>query len=140
MNDCLTALGLGLIPLFYVIISAPFVPLVLMRLPVHARTSREAITQFANKLPPTTELGFTTITWYGRPRVTWVRVSDLRPTTPSFAIENIVWVSPPKIQQRKTYLDEPLRAKFFVGKPSKKTFESSIWDKVFAIIQSQGVK
>ncbi|KAL2125067.1 hypothetical protein VTJ04DRAFT_1432 [Mycothermus thermophilus] len=70
----------GLIPAAYVAwTTTPFVAAVHIHLPPYARWSRAILERFAHSAPPNTRLDVTTMSLIGKPRVTSLVLSDLRP-------------------------------------------------------------
>ena len=130
------ALATSAVPLLYIVVAAPFVTLIHIRLPSHARISKDALSRFVERLPSDTKLGFTTISWYGWPRTTTVLLSELQPTSSWLGIHNIVRKnadSPFKLR----FWQKSGQSRFFVGQSSTRSFESTIWDKVSAKIQNK---
>jgi len=122
--------------LYMIWASAPFVAYVHIRLPMLARRSKEQLLRWSESIPSNTELDLTTIKWYGRPRVSRIPISDLKPTKASFGIENLVR----KQKALPGMSDSTRKAKgqrlFFVGNDPKKSIETSVWRKVTAQIQA----
>ncbi|KAK3300522.1 uncharacterized protein B0H64DRAFT_17600 [Chaetomium fimeti] len=76
----------GLIPAAYVAWSTtPFVAAVHLHLPPYARWSRAILERFARTAPPNTRLDVTTMSLIGKPRVSSMVLSDLRPAPPASA-------------------------------------------------------
>lgn len=116
--------------LYVMTVSAPFVVYVHIKLPQFARRSREQLLRWAENIPPSTELDLTTIRTYGRPRVSRLTLAELKPVKARFGIENLA-----RIQRKYGRTPRPWWAHreqhlFFVGNQRRKTFESSIWNKV----------
>ena len=120
--------------------SAPFVCIIQMRLPKAARTSREALVRFATKSPRDTRLTFTTVAWYGFPRTNAVQLQDLRPYSRRLLhLENIVWKAPDKAPEARWW-SQGWQTKFYVGTLRTRTFESTIWEKIFEQIKGRAGK
>ncbi|KXX75575.1 hypothetical protein MMYC01_206666 [Madurella mycetomatis] len=81
----------GLIPAAYVAwATSPFVAAVHMHLPPYARWSRAILERFARSAPPNTRLDVTTISLIGKPRVSSMTLSDLRPAKRRLGMVNFV--------------------------------------------------
>jgi hypothetical protein len=81
----------GLIPAIYVAWSTgPFVAAIHMHLPPYARWSRSILERFARTAPPNTRIDVTTMTLIGKPRVSSMVLSDLRPESRRFGMVNYV--------------------------------------------------
>ncbi|KAK4251784.1 hypothetical protein C7999DRAFT_10485, partial [Corynascus novoguineensis] len=73
----------GIIPASYVAwTTSPFVAAVHLHLPPYARWSRSILERFARTAPPNTRLDVTTMSLIGKPRVSSMVLSDLRPAPP----------------------------------------------------------
>ncbi|KAJ4297278.1 hypothetical protein N0V88_004196 [Collariella sp. IMI 366227] len=74
----------GLVPALYVAWSTtPFVAAIHLHLPPYARHSQAILERFSRTAPPNTRLDVTTMSLIGKPRVSSMVLSDLRP-----ALEN----------------------------------------------------
>ncbi|KAK4241568.1 hypothetical protein C8A03DRAFT_12222 [Achaetomium macrosporum] len=81
----------GVIPAIYVAWStSPFVAAIHLHLPPYARWSRAILERFARTAPPNTRLDVTTMSLIGKPRVSSMMLSDLRPASRKFGIVNYV--------------------------------------------------
>ncbi|EOO00680.1 putative paired amphipathic helix protein [Phaeoacremonium minimum UCRPA7] len=81
----------GTIPLLIIAYTtSPFVAWVHLRLPPYARHSREVLQRFARTMPPNTRLQVTTMNMIGKPRVSDMTVSDLRPAHQRLGVVNYV--------------------------------------------------
>src|SRR6266487_1975598 len=69
-------------------IAGPFVNYIHLRVPAFARNSREMLIRYSKSLPKDAELDITTMNFIGKPRVTRVKVSDLRPVNQRFGLSN----------------------------------------------------
>lgn len=85
----LTVLLCGIAPLVYVTYSAsPFVTNIQLHLPPFARTSTEMLRRFVANAPPTTQLEIVTQSMIGKPRVSTMKLGDLRPTKKRLGMVN----------------------------------------------------
>lgn len=110
-------------------LSAPFVSIIHVKLPQAARTSRDALMRFAAKTPKDTRLTFTTVTWYGFPRKTSVKLGELQLTKKKiFRLANLEW-KPPETPSK-------VQTKFYAKTLRRRTFESIIWEKIFSQINN----
>lgn len=73
--------------------SMPFVIYVRVKLPGFARRSKDQLMQWAQKVPPNTEIDLMTMRFSGRPRVSRMLLSDLRETKARWGIANLARVS-----------------------------------------------
>jgi hypothetical protein len=81
----------GLIPAAYVAWStSPFVATIHLHLPPYARWSRAILERFARTAPPNTRLDVTTMSLIGKPRVSSMVLSDLRPENRRLGMVNYV--------------------------------------------------
>ncbi|KAK4040068.1 hypothetical protein C8A01DRAFT_35940 [Parachaetomium inaequale] len=81
----------GVIPGLYVAWStSPFVAAVHLHLPPYARWSRAILERFARTAPPNTRLDVTTMSLIGKPRVSSMVLSDLRPASRRLGMVNYV--------------------------------------------------
>ncbi|KAL1835587.1 hypothetical protein VTJ49DRAFT_6438 [Mycothermus thermophilus] len=70
----------GIVPAIYVAwTTTPFVAAVHVHLPPYARWSRAILERFARSAPPNTRIDVTTMSLIGKPRVSSMVLSDLRP-------------------------------------------------------------
>lgn len=84
--------------------TAPFVSFVHMRLPPFARQSEEMLRRFVRTLPPHTELDITTMSFIAKPRVSKVKLSDLRKTNERVGIVNLACDTAAENAARKWYM------------------------------------
>lgn len=75
--------------------SMPFVSYVRVKLPGFARRSKDQLMQWAQKVPPHTEIDMMTMQFSGRPRVSRMLLSDLRETKARWGIANLARVINP---------------------------------------------
>ncbi|KAL2129043.1 hypothetical protein VTI74DRAFT_8300 [Chaetomium olivicolor] len=81
----------GIIPALFVAWStSSFVAAIHMHLPPYARWSRSILERFARTAPPNTRLDVTTMSLIGKPRVSSMVLSDLRPADKRFGMVNFV--------------------------------------------------
>jgi len=81
----------GIVPLVSVAyLSAPFVTHAHLRLPRYARQSREILNRYTQNLSKDANLEITTMSFIGKPRLSVVKVGDLRPVKERFGIVNYV--------------------------------------------------
>ncbi|CAD6501037.1 BgTH12-06737 [Blumeria graminis f. sp. triticale] len=81
----------GLVPMVFVAyITGPFVTYVHVRIPSFARNSKQMIVRFAKSIPPETELDFTTMNIFGKPRVSRAKVKDIYAIQRRFGMVNFV--------------------------------------------------
>lgn len=68
--------------------TSPFAAFVHLRLPPYARASRELLARFARTCPPNTPVEVTTMNLTGKPRVSHMMLSDLRPVRQRLGMAN----------------------------------------------------
>ncbi|PQE06242.1 4-coumarate- ligase 2 protein [Rutstroemia sp. NJR-2017a BBW] len=86
-----TVLLCGTIPMVVVAyLSSPFVNYIHLILPTFARTSRDLMLRYSKNPPKDAMLDVTTMNFIGKPRVSRVYISDLRPTKQRLGIVNYV--------------------------------------------------
>lgn len=92
LTDCSHPVALcGLIPATYVAWStSSFVAAMHLHLPPYARWSRAILERFARTAPPNTRLDVTTMSLIGKPRVSSMVLSDLRPANERLGTVNFV--------------------------------------------------
>jgi len=76
--------------LLYSYIASPFVAHIHLHLPAYVRHSHELLLRYVRSLPADAKLEFTTMNSIGIPRVTPVKVSDLRPVKERLGMVNYV--------------------------------------------------
>lgn len=121
--------------LYVLTVSAPFVAYVHIKLPQFARQSREQLLRWAENIPPSTEIDLTTIKAYGRPRVSRLPLSDLKPIKARFGIQNLTRTQSRIESKPRSWWAQREQRLFSVGDERRKTFEASIWHKVWSQIQ-----
>lgn len=117
--------------------TTPFVSYVHLRLPVFARQSREQLFRWARKIPPSTEIDLTTIRPLGRPRVSRMKLSDLRTTSARLGVANLVR----RPQSSGVEITRPWwkgrpQGLFYVGEDGAGSREPSLWQKALETIKS----
>ncbi|KAF3057113.1 hypothetical protein GL218_06224 [Daldinia childiae] len=94
----------AIIPLVFVAYTtSPFVSFIHMRLPPVARQSEDMLRRFARAIPANTELDITTMSFIAKPRVSRVKLSDLRPVSRRFGIVNLARDTAAENAARKWY-------------------------------------
>lgn len=79
----------GIIPVIYVAyFTTPFVAHIHVHLPPFARWSKPILERFARTAPPNTKIDITTMSLIGKPRVSSMTVSDLRPARARLGLVN----------------------------------------------------
>ncbi|MCJ1230090.1 hypothetical protein MMC12_006761 [Toensbergia leucococca] len=117
---------------FAAYITAPFVNHVYIKIPFYARRSREHLMKWVQNIPPTTEIGLTTINFYGRPRATRMFVSDLRRTKARLGVANLVRIlTPAQAAARRPWWMGKQPNLFYVATERVKSRQTSVWQKVF---------
>ncbi|KAA6410102.1 MAG: hypothetical protein FRX48_05521 [Lasallia pustulata] len=131
------AIAGGAVPMVFVAYTtAPFVCYVHLRLPIFARQSREQLFKWARKIPSSTEIDLTTVQSFGRPRVSRMKISDLRTTNARLGVANLA----KRPQSSGTEIKRPWwRSKpqglFYVGNDRARSREPSVWRKVLETIK-----
>ncbi|KAK7983762.1 hypothetical protein PG990_012473 [Apiospora arundinis] len=119
-------------------LTSPFVSFMHLRLPPFARVSEEALRSFIRRLPAqaqTTELDITTMSVIAKPRVSKVKLSDLRPANQRFGIVNYVRDTTAENATRKWYNFSAV-GKFNV-QHNKSPRVRGIWEEVATMIAKQ---
>ena len=124
--------------LFVAWLYAPFVAYVHIRLPSYARRSRALLLDFVERMPPQTELDFTTIKLFGRTRVSRIPFGELWPSAARIGIQNIVRVRDASPKNGRTWWQGQEQSLFFVGDARRKSVETIIWEKVWGQIKFKG--
>ncbi|KAK0657377.1 hypothetical protein B0T16DRAFT_59401 [Cercophora newfieldiana] len=94
----------GIAPLVYVTYSAsPFVTAIQLHIPPFARTSTEMLRRFAANAPPTTQLEIITQSMIGKPRVSSMKLGDLKPANKRFGMVNFERDTTIANKERKWY-------------------------------------
>lgn len=81
----------GIVPVAFVAyITSPFVANIHLKVPAFARYSREMVVRYSQALPKDAKLEITTVNFIGMPRVTLVKVADLRTAKERLGLVNYV--------------------------------------------------
>ncbi|KAL3427448.1 hypothetical protein PVAG01_00957 [Phlyctema vagabunda] len=79
----------GIIPMLFVLYTtAPFVTYVHLRLPAFAKRSQDLLIRYARSLPKDAELDITTVSTFGKARVSRAKIQDLFPIKERFGLAN----------------------------------------------------
>lgn len=83
----------GLVPMLFVsYVASPFVAHIHLRLPSYVRYSQTVLQRYTRTLPPDATLEFTTMNSIGVPRITPVKISDIRPVRQRLGMVNYATV------------------------------------------------
>ncbi|KAI8959820.1 hypothetical protein F5Y11DRAFT_288462 [Daldinia sp. FL1419] len=94
----------AIIPLVFVAYTtSPFVSFIHMRIPPVARQSADMLRRFARTISPDAELDITTMSFIAKPRVSRVKLSELRPVSRRFGIVNLARDTTAENAARKWY-------------------------------------
>jgi len=142
----------GAIPLvFTVMTSSPYVGSIHLRIPAHARTSKEVLMRWIERMPKDTALDFSTMRLIGLQKTNGLMVGELRALKPTLGrvanLERVqrsaVWDQQPKrggaVSRFFARFQEP-RNKFYVAERRSATDRSrapGVWEKVFEQIKKQ---
>lgn len=85
--------------------SPPYVTHAYVHLPPWAAAGKQSLMRYLERLPRDAELDLATIRWFGRPKVSRVRLGDLRPCSRRWGCVNTVATSHPKQRERLFYVD-----------------------------------
>ncbi|KAK8122461.1 hypothetical protein PG984_011131 [Apiospora sp. TS-2023a] len=119
-------------------LTSPFVSFMHLRLPPFARVSEEALRSFVRRLPSqaqTTELDITTMSTIAKPRVSKVKLSELRPANQRFGIVNYVRDTTAENATRKWYNFRAV-GKFNV-QHNKSPRVRGVWEEIAVMIAKQ---
>ncbi|KAK7984883.1 hypothetical protein PG988_002505 [Apiospora saccharicola] len=119
-------------------LTSPFVSFMHLRLPPFARVSEEALRSFVRRLPAqaqTTELDITTMSTIAKPRVSKVKLSELRPANQRLGIVNYVRDTTAENATRKWYNFRAV-GKFNV-QHNKSPRVRGVWEEIAAMIAKQ---
>ncbi|KAK8008533.1 hypothetical protein PG991_011084 [Apiospora marii] len=119
-------------------LTSPFVSFMHLRLPPFARVSEEALRSFVRRLPTqaqATELDITTMSAIAKPRVSKVRLSELRPASQRLGIVNYVRDTAAENATRKWYNFRAV-GKFNV-QHNKSPRVRGVWEEIAGMIAKQ---
>ena len=68
--------------------SGPFVTYIHLKLPAFARSTQDLIMRYSKNLPKDAEIDITTMNVIGKPRVTRIKISELRPVKERYGLGN----------------------------------------------------
>ena len=124
----------GLIPFcFIAYATSPFVSFVHVHLPAYARYSKEILARFAKSPPTSTPIEITTISAIGKPRVSSMVLSDLRPANERFGLGNYVRDTTAANAKRKWYMYRAV-GKFNIQQKVGNVREQQIWPDIATTI------
>ena len=112
----------------------PFVAHVHLRLPRITRQSRELLSRYMQNLPKDAELEITTMSFIGKPRISLVRIGDLKPVKERFGMVNYVRNTKKLNTARPWYMGKPVRAFGLHGGVPLKKFPG-IWEQIVKAIK-----
>jgi hypothetical protein len=125
----------GLVPFcFIAYVTTPFVTLVHIHLPDFARQSKEILHRFAKNPPANTRLELTTISIIGKPRVSLMTISDLKPTSKRFGLINYTRDTTAINAKRKWYMYRAVGQFNIPKRPGEDAKDAGIWDDIAATI------
>lgn len=120
----------GMTPLAIVqFTTSPIVASVHLRLPQYARASREILTRFAKHVPGETVVNVTTLNAIGKPRLSTMKVSDLRPAKKRFGLVNYVRDTRAENATRKWWMFRAV-GNFRIEPGSRHAKEAWVWGEV----------
>ncbi|KAI1647144.1 uncharacterized protein F4817DRAFT_316236 [Daldinia loculata] len=124
----------AIIPLVFVAYTtSPFVSFIHMRLPPVARQSEDMLRRFARAIPANTELDITTMSFIAKPRVSRVKLSDLRPVSRRFGIVNLARDTSAENAARRWYRFRAVGD--FNAQGSTATRAPWVWESILNAIQ-----
>ena len=139
VNKCLV-ITVGAIPMLFVgYTTKPFVNYVHIRLPIFARQSQEHLLRWSKNIAPETEIDMTTLRLDGLPRVSRMRVVDLRERKRSaLSVANLARV-PARSDSTKerSWWTRREVTQFFVRHHEGKGREPAIWLSVLEAIRTR---
>lgn len=122
----------GSIPMLVVMrTTAPFVTYAHLKLPFHARRSRDHIAKFVEKVPPHTEIDLTTIGNFGWAHVYRMPLFELRKTKYRFSVANLRRV-PSFLSQtsKRAWWKGSLPTNFYIADERVRRGSSTLWQRV----------
>ncbi|KAI1477073.1 hypothetical protein F4774DRAFT_216116 [Daldinia eschscholtzii] len=126
----------AIVPMVFVAYTtSPFVSFIHMRLPPVARQSEDMLRRFARAIPADAELDITTMSFIAKPRVSRVKLSELRPVSRRWGIVNLARDTAAENATRKWYRFRAVgefNAQFNTAKRAP-----WVWESVVGAIQKQ---
>jgi hypothetical protein len=120
----------GIVPMVFVsYASGPFVNYVHLKLPVFARSSREMMHRYSQKLPKDAEIDITTMNLIGKPRVSRMKISELYPAKERFGLANYARNTKVLNSKRPWWMGRVPR-QFGIHGSRSKIMGGEIWDNV----------
>jgi hypothetical protein len=120
------------------LLRAPFVTHIHLRLPEYARRSRDAVLRYTKNLPPDAQLGFTTFSFYGLSRVTPSLKKELSEQKTRLGVGNIVRNVPVvQLQARKWWMGRPATDFNMPENGGKQSKHPKIYNNVLESIKAQ---
>lgn len=107
--------------------TAPFVTFARIRLPLFARRSREQLATWIQKVPRSTEIYLTTMSFSGRGRVSCMLVSDLKETKARLGVANLARNPNSEIGYRKEWWRTKEPYLFYIADDSAKGGKAKVW-------------
>ncbi|KAI8624109.1 hypothetical protein F5Y19DRAFT_339237 [Xylariaceae sp. FL1651] len=125
-----TALS-AVVPLIFVAYTtSPFVSFIHIRIPPFARQSEEMLRWYIRTLSPQTELDITTMSFIAKPRVSTVKLSELKPVSKRLGIVNLARDTAAENATRKWYMF-PAVGNFNVQMSSGTSRVQWIWESIW---------
>ncbi|KAI2641083.1 hypothetical protein GGS21DRAFT_487418 [Xylaria nigripes] len=123
----------AIVPLVFVAyITSPFVLFIHLRLPPSVQRSKELVRRYremvVKTLPPQVELDITTMSLIGKPRVSTVILSELRPVNRRFGVVNVARDTAAENARRKWYMFRAV-GDFSIRESPKSPW---MWDSIWA--------
>lgn len=127
----------GTVPMLFVAyISSPFVANIHLRLPAFARHSRDLLTRYSQTLPKDAQLEITTMNFIGKPRVSLVKVAELRPVKERFGLVNYARDTKEMNSKRPWWMTRAVR-QFGVHGGTRIKEGTGIWDNIARTIEKR---
>jgi hypothetical protein len=127
----------GTIPMVVVAyLSSPFVNYIHLVLPTFARTSRDLMLRYSKNPPKDAMLDITTMNFIGKPRVSRVYISDLRPMKQRLGIVNYVRDTKVINKSRSWWMGRAVRV-FGVHSGAGKVRGGEAWENIARRINSK---
>lgn len=129
----------GIVPVAFVAyITSPFVANIHLRLPAFARYSREMVTRYSQALPKDAKLEITTVNFIGMPRVTLVKVADLRPAKERLGLVNYVRDTKDMNTKRPWWMGRAVR-QFGIHGGVRIPQRKDVWENIAKAIEKRSV-